>query len=73
MSDLRWQKSSFSEAAGDNCVYVAASPTPETLHLRESDTPGTILTTTPTALAALMRTLAPNPTRSDGLTRFAPT
>ncbi|GAA2624897.1 DUF397 domain-containing protein [Streptomyces vastus] len=57
MSALDWQKSSFS---GDqaNCLYVAATPT-GTVHLRESDTPDTILTTTPTALAALIRTLAP--------------
>ncbi|GAB2955841.1 hypothetical protein GCM10023080_013570 [Streptomyces pseudoechinosporeus] len=57
MSALDWQKSSFS---GDqaNCLYVAATPA-GTVHLRESDTPDTILTTTPTALAALIRTLAP--------------
>ncbi|NGO14853.1 DUF397 domain-containing protein, partial [Streptomyces sp. HC44] len=47
MSALDWQKSTFS---GDqaNCLYLAASPTTETIHLRESDTPDTILTTTPT-------------------------
>lgn len=57
MSALDWQKSSFS---GDqaNCLYVAATPT-GTVHLRESDTPDAILVTTPTALAALIRTLAP--------------
>ncbi|MFE9649076.1 DUF397 domain-containing protein [Streptomyces sp. NPDC006365] len=56
MSALDWQKSSFS---GDqaNCLYVAATPT-GTVHLRESDTPDTVLTTTPTTLAALIRTLA---------------
>ncbi|MFJ9374524.1 DUF397 domain-containing protein [Streptomyces sp. NPDC101455] len=48
-----WQKSSFSgNGDGDNCVELAAAPT--TLHLRESDTPATLLTTTPTALAALL-------------------
>ncbi|MFF3938881.1 DUF397 domain-containing protein [Streptomyces phaeofaciens] len=51
---LRWQKSSFSDGGeGDTCVELAASPTP-TLHLRESDTPGTALTATPAALAHLL-------------------
>ncbi|MFJ5305755.1 DUF397 domain-containing protein [Streptomyces sp. NPDC088350] len=56
---LTWQKSSFS---GDqaNCLHLAASRPTGPLHLCESDTPDTILTTTPTALAALIRTLAPN-------------
>ncbi|MER5222638.1 DUF397 domain-containing protein [Streptomyces flaveus] len=59
MSALDWQKSSFS---GDqaNCLYVAATPT-GTVHLRESDTPDAVLTTTPTTLAALIRTLARTP------------
>ncbi|WP_409234706.1 DUF397 domain-containing protein [Streptomyces sp. PA5.6] len=55
MSTLDWQKSSFS---GDqaNCVYVAAHPTGR-IHLQESDAPATTLTTSPTAFAALIRTL----------------
>ncbi|MGW5866385.1 DUF397 domain-containing protein [Streptomyces sp. NPDC055239] len=60
MTELHWQKSSFSEAAGANCVYVAATHAtepPKTIHLRESDAPETALTTTPAALAALIRTL----------------
>ncbi|KUO13576.1 DUF397 domain-containing protein [Streptomyces sp. DSM 15324] len=48
-----WQKSSFSGGGdGSNCLELASTPT--TLHLRESDTPATILTTTPTALANLL-------------------
>ena len=48
-----WQKSSFSGGGdGNACLELAAAPT--TLHLRESDTPATLLTTTPTALAALL-------------------
>ncbi|WP_327315617.1 DUF397 domain-containing protein [Streptomyces sp. NBC_01235] len=48
-----WQKSTFSGGAeGNACVELAASPT--TLHLRESDTPATALTTTPVALAHLL-------------------
>lgn len=53
---LRWQKSSFSE--GDdapNCLEIAA--TQEALRLRESDEPDTVITTTGTGLAALIRQL----------------
>ncbi|WP_031482870.1 DUF397 domain-containing protein [Streptomyces bicolor] len=54
---IDWQKSSFS-SGGDaaNCVEVAA--TQETLLLRESDEPGTMITTTATGLAALIRHLS---------------
>ncbi|MFJ4423094.1 DUF397 domain-containing protein [Streptomyces bobili] len=48
-----WQKSSFSGGGdGDNCLELASTPT--TFHLRESDTPATILTTTPTPLTHLL-------------------
>ncbi|MEU0115507.1 DUF397 domain-containing protein [Streptomyces bobili] len=51
---LRWQKSTFSDGGeGDTCVELAVSPTH--IHLRESDTPATALTTTPTALAQLLK------------------
>ncbi|MFH8800591.1 DUF397 domain-containing protein [Streptomyces sp. NPDC017936] len=50
---LVWQKSSFSGGGeGNDCVELAASST--AVHLRESDTPATHLTTTPTALAHLL-------------------
>ncbi|MEU9184820.1 DUF397 domain-containing protein [Streptomyces sp. NPDC048484] len=50
---LHWQKSSFSGGADDtDCLEIAAAPT--TLHLRESDTPGTLLSPTPAALQALL-------------------
>ncbi|MFJ4696398.1 DUF397 domain-containing protein [Streptomyces sp. NPDC088766] len=52
MQDLSWQKSSFS-GDGSNCVYVATSPT-GTVHLRESDDPNTVLTTTAPGLRALI-------------------
>ncbi|MFE6162407.1 DUF397 domain-containing protein [Streptomyces sp. NPDC056486] len=57
MTELTWQKSTFSEGGGANCVYVAATPATKTIHLRESDTPETTLTTTPPTFAALIRTL----------------
>lgn len=57
MSELQWQKSTFSAEAA-NCVYVAASAT-GTLHLRESDDPDTILTTGPRQLRALIAVLRP--------------
>ncbi|WP_369260025.1 DUF397 domain-containing protein [Streptomyces sp. R35] len=48
-----WQKSSFSGFGdGNDCVELAT--TPDTIHLRESDTPATHLTTTPTPLAQLL-------------------
>jgi Domain of unknown function (DUF397) len=51
---LRWQKSTFSDGGdGNTCVELAAAPT--TLHLRESDTPDTELTTTTEPLAHLIR------------------
>lgn len=51
---LHWQKSTYSGGAeGNACVELAASPTH--IHLRESDSPGTALTTTPVALALLFR------------------
>ncbi|MBT2416924.1 DUF397 domain-containing protein [Streptomyces sp. ISL-22] len=56
MSELNWQKSSFSGAPEQNCLYVATAPD-GTIRLRESDTPDVILTTAPEGLAALLRTL----------------
>jgi hypothetical protein len=51
---LHWQKSTFSDGGeGNTCVEIAASPT--ALHLRESDTPGTELTTSNAPLAHLIR------------------
>ncbi|MGW0949651.1 DUF397 domain-containing protein [Streptomyces sp. NPDC002623] len=55
MTDLTWQKSTYSAEAA-NCVNIAAGPT-GTLHLRESDEPETVLTTTPARLQALIRGL----------------
>ncbi|MBT2383507.1 DUF397 domain-containing protein [Streptomyces sp. ISL-11] len=52
MNILRWQKSSFSEAAS-SCIYLAEART-GTIHLRESDTPEAILTTTPDRLRHLI-------------------
>ncbi|MER5752267.1 DUF397 domain-containing protein [Streptomyces sp. NPDC002088] len=55
---LRWQKSTFSGGGeGNTCVELAATLTPTTLHLRESDTPATVLTTTPTPLAHLLHAI----------------
>ena len=53
MPRLEWQKSSFSGGPETNCVYVATAPT-GTIHLRESDRPRTVLTTTPASLSALL-------------------
>ncbi|MGW0829393.1 DUF397 domain-containing protein [Streptomyces prunicolor] len=49
-----WQKSTFSDGSdGDTCVELGAT-SPVTLHLRESDTPDTQLTTTRTPLTHLI-------------------
>ncbi|AEM81292.1 DUF397 domain-containing protein [Streptomyces violaceusniger] len=53
MRTHHWRKSSYS-SQGANCLYVSASDN-ATIRLRESDEPNTILTTTPTALSALIR------------------
>ncbi|MFH8464223.1 DUF397 domain-containing protein [Streptomyces sp. NPDC017991] len=51
---LRWQKSTFSDGGdGNTCVEIASSP--GTLHLRESESPGTELTISPGPLAHLIR------------------
>ena len=55
MSDLVWQKSSFSgDDASRDCVEVATAPGGETLLLRESDAPDTVLRATPISLRALL-------------------
>lgn len=54
MSELKWLKSSFSEASGNACVEVAASRD-ERIALRESESPADVLTTGRAALGALIR------------------
>lgn len=52
---INWQKSSFSGGGdGNDCVEVAAS-LDGGIRLRESDAPGTVLSTTPARLASLIR------------------
>lgn len=53
MSQLIWQKSTFSED-GANCVELAAAPD-GTVRLRESDDPEVVVTTTPEKLRAFIR------------------
>ncbi|MGW1189015.1 DUF397 domain-containing protein [Streptomyces sp. NPDC002559] len=54
MSSPAWQKSSYC-GEGESCIHVAA-PAPGTVGLTESGDPaGTVLRTTPTAWAALVR------------------
>ncbi|MFE2442470.1 DUF397 domain-containing protein [Streptomyces melanosporofaciens] len=55
MSDIQWQKSSYSaDAEGNACVELAHAPDAAIL-LRESDEPQTVIATTPAALRALTR------------------
>ncbi|AGP55235.1 DUF397 domain-containing protein [Streptomyces rapamycinicus] len=54
MSSLPWRKSSFSTGDAPNCVELAADSV-GTPHLRESDDPGVVISTTPAALRAFLR------------------
>ncbi|MDX3581141.1 MULTISPECIES: DUF397 domain-containing protein [Streptomyces] len=56
MSPTPWQKSSFS-GGGEDTSCLEISTTSTTLHLRESDSPATILSPSATALHALLSTL----------------
>ncbi|MFD6997519.1 DUF397 domain-containing protein [Streptomyces mirabilis] len=53
MTQLAWQKSTFSEPGSDTCVEIALDET-GTPRLRESASPGTVVTASPSALAALL-------------------
>ncbi|MFJ2191492.1 DUF397 domain-containing protein [Kitasatospora sp. NPDC087861] len=54
MSNFSWQKSSYSNAeGGNNCLELAASAD-DIRHLRESDDPSIIVTTTATKLRAFI-------------------
>ncbi|MFC9808921.1 MULTISPECIES: DUF397 domain-containing protein [Streptomyces] len=56
MHQLSWQKSTYS-GDSSNCVHVAASSA-DTILLRESDEPeDRVLTTAPSALRQLIRSL----------------
>lgn len=53
---MNWQKSTFSDGSdGDTCVELAT--TRSRIHLRESESLATELTTAPAALARLFRTV----------------
>jgi hypothetical protein len=54
--EIGWQKSTFSGGGdGNTCVELATTPT--TVHLRESDAPTTVLTTTRTPLTHLLQAI----------------
>ncbi|MFI9104158.1 DUF397 domain-containing protein [Streptomyces fildesensis] len=54
MPELVWQKSSFSTGGQGECVEIATGAA-GLVHLRESDDPQVVITTTPAALRALLR------------------
>jgi hypothetical protein len=60
MTELTWQKSSYSEEAS-SCIYLATASAAGTVLLRESDEPQRILTTDKHSLAALITTLRTPP------------
>jgi hypothetical protein len=51
---VHWQKSTFSDGGDGNTCVELATTRPHSIHLRESDTPTTHLTTTPAPLAGLL-------------------
>ncbi|MET7852133.1 DUF397 domain-containing protein [Streptomyces avermitilis] len=55
MTELNWQKSTYSEEAS-SCVYLATTPT-GTILLRESDEPEAVLSTGPRQLSTLIAVL----------------
>ncbi|CDR07942.1 DUF397 domain-containing protein [Streptomyces iranensis] len=55
MSDLTWQKSSFSDGAGPNCMELASAP--DGVRIRESDEPDAVVRTTPAALGGFIRAI----------------
>ncbi|MFV8128805.1 DUF397 domain-containing protein [Streptomyces syringium] len=52
MSDIQWQKSSFS-TDGNECIELARSG--EAILMRESDTPDLIISSSPEKLLAFVR------------------
>lgn len=52
---IQWQKSSFSTDSQGDCIELA-NPEGGGILLRESDTPGTAIATSPAALRALLAT-----------------
>lgn len=56
MPQLAWQKSTFSTGDQGECIELSTDPTGR-IHLRESDRPTEIATTSPTALAGLLAAL----------------
>ncbi|MFI5794075.1 DUF397 domain-containing protein [Streptomyces sp. NPDC051677] len=57
MPTTDWQKSSYCQE-GEACVHISAGPRSLAIHLTESADPSqTVLTTTPSAFAALLGSL----------------
>lgn len=56
MTELHWQKSSFSTGGSGECVELAIDPTGHP-HLRESNAPSAILARTGAALRVLLRSI----------------
>ncbi|MGW0701875.1 DUF397 domain-containing protein [Streptomyces sp. NPDC002867] len=65
MSELKWFKSSFSEASGNACVEVAASDTDTDIAIRDSVFPHLTFTVDRRAFAAFVASAG----RSDGPAR----
>nr|WP_063736883.1 DUF397 domain-containing protein [Streptomyces sp. RTd22] len=57
MHEVHWQKSSYSSAGDGNSCIELASIGPDAIALRESDDPGTVMTTTPAKLRPLLHAI----------------
>ncbi|MFG2906446.1 DUF397 domain-containing protein [Kitasatospora sp. NPDC048286] len=55
MSHLAWQKSSFSDADGGSTCVELATGGADDRHLRESDDPSVVITTSAAKLRAFLR------------------
>ncbi|MEV6384507.1 DUF397 domain-containing protein [Streptomyces sp. NPDC051773] len=55
---LNWQRSTFSGGAeGNACIELAAAADAPALQLRESETPATVLASSPASIAQLVRAI----------------
>ncbi|MFE7120262.1 DUF397 domain-containing protein [Streptomyces sp. NPDC057654] len=54
MSQLKWQRSSFSEPGSDTCVEIAADPS-GVARLRESEDPARVVAASAAAFRAFIR------------------
>lgn len=71
MHPTDWQKSTYSDGGdGNDCIELAS--TPAVLHLRESDAPGTVLTTAASPVRSVSARHTHRNSRNCGLRHSTP-